>query len=221
MRRVLVLPSLLLLAACVPGTPVIDSAPVEHVESFYGERTPGTWIVLIDSSALTKTVTLTGASCSQTDAYPLDIRPAFDKSVMDTFRPLADDVRGPLPNGELPRGTTGVIHVRADAIRLTTKDVPNFLGYAFATTLEIDMSFFVDGPHGRLISLKSTGTGESQGNSGVLCEAGGPIFAAAARNAIHDGLTRFAMEFVSSRGVHDAYDAQRTVVSSAPMGQRD
>jgi hypothetical protein len=210
-----------LLAACTPVTPVIDSAPVEHVESFYGERIPGTWLVISDSTPLTRNVMLTGASCSQTDAYPLDIRPAFTSSVLDTFRPLADDVRGAEAGAAAPRGTTGIVHVRADALRLTTRDVPNFFGYAFQTTIEIDMSFFVDGPHGRVLARKSTGTGRAEGNSGILCEAGGPIFAAAARNAINDGLRTFAMEFASTPAIHSAYDSQRQQTAALQPGERD
>ncbi len=219
--RGLLLLSALFLAACAPVTPVIDAAPVERVESFYGERIPGTWIVSSDATPLTRNVALTGPFCSQTDPYPLDIRPAFAKSVLDTFAPLADDVRGGLPGAPLPHGTTGAIHVRADAMRLTTQEVPNFAGYAFRTTIEIDMSFFVDGPNGRLLVRRATGTGHSQGNSGLLCEAGGGIFGSAARNAIHDGLQHFAVVFASTPAVHRAYDSQHALTAAIPHGERD
>jgi hypothetical protein len=221
MRR-LFLSSALFLAACSPVTPVIDSAPVDNVESFYGERTPGTWIVTSDASPLTKNVTLNGTFCSQTDAYPVDIRPAFEKSVLDTFTPLADDVRGGQPGAPLPRSATGAIHVRADAMRLTMRDTPAFVGHAFQATLEIDMSFFVDGPRGRLLVRRATGTGRADGNSGVLCEAGGGIFASAARNAIHDGLQHFAVEFASNSAIHRAYDSQRQQAAAGfQPGERD
>ena len=220
--RSLLLASALFLAACTPVTPVIDPAPVEHVESFYGERIPGTWLVISDATPLTRNVTLNGMPCSQTDAYPLDLRPAFAASVRHTFRPLADDVRVAEADAAAPRGTTGVIHVRADALRLTMRDMPNFVGYAFQTNIEIDMSFFVDGPHGRLLVRKSTGTGRAEGNSGILCEAGGPIFAAAARNAINDGLRTFAMVFASTPAIHGAYDSQRQLTAASfQPGERD
>ena len=220
MRKLLLSP-VLFLAACTPVTPVIDSAPVEHVESFYGERIPGTWIVTSDATPLTKNVTLNGVFCSQTDAYPVDIRPAFAKSVLDTFFPLAEDVRGGQVGAPLPRGTTGAIHVRADALRLTMQTTPAFVGHAFQTTIEIDMSFFVDGPHGRLLVRRATGTGRSDGNSGILCDGGGGIFASAARNAIHDGLQHFAVEFASNSAIHRAFDSQREVTASVAPGERD
>ncbi len=106
------------------------------------------------------------------------------------------------------KGTAGIIRVSAEALRITMRDVPNFWEYGFEATLEIDAHLAVDSAMGvRIAETMATGTAQSQGGSGMLCETSGAIFANAAHNAIVDVLTPLAEKFANTRAVRDAGNA--------------
>lgn len=197
--RILVLLGLVLLSGCTQEV-AVESAPVLDIPSAYADKIPGTWLVAIDDSKLSTDVVLPAEACSQMD-YPLDVARAFDKSVMDTFRGLAEEVRPADPNAVLGKDYTGVVRVRVDNFRVTIREKPNFMQYAFQATVEIDAKLAVDGPNGRITDAESAGTADSEGASGMLCESAGPILAAAARNAIADALAPLAEKFANSASV--------------------
>jgi hypothetical protein len=201
MRRLLVVLGFAALAGCGTQEVPIESAPALDIPSNYADKVSGTWVLAIDDAPLAKDIMFPGEACARTD-FPIDLKASFDRSVIDTFRPLVEDVRPGDAAGAAH--TSGVIRVTVTDFRVRTRDVSGILVHTMESVMELDLTLEVDGPNGKLLETQATGTAKSQGNAGFICEAGSPILAIAARNAMTDALTPIATAFANSRTVRNA-----------------
>jgi hypothetical protein len=201
MRRLLVLLGTAFLAGCGTQEVAVESAPAIDIPSNYADKVSGTWVLAIDDAVLSKDVMFPGRACADTD-FPVALKGSFDKSVVDTFRPLVEDIR--VGDAAGSAHTSGVIRVNVTDFRVKTRDVSGILVHTMESVMELDVTLEVDGPNGQLLQTQATGTSKSDGNAGFVCEAGSPILAIAARNAITDALTPIATAFANSRAIRQA-----------------
>lgn len=204
MKSLLIVASGLLLAGCAYQV-ATQSSPQLDVYSNYTTKVPGKWALFVDASGLSKDVHSEGFACSA-HSFPMDLRSAFQSSVVATFQNLADvEVvdQAPPMQGQSDSRYDGTIVIKAEDLRTKLNFIPGFWSGKADATVELDAGMIVDGRAGRLIGTRASGSGNDVGDSGFYCGGSSKVISDAAESAMKNLLGTLGERFSNAPQIRD------------------
>ncbi len=146
------------LCACSHEVKTIAS-PATSVRPAGGAKIPGTYVLVVQSDNLTKTVDPTSFTCGGPE-FPIDARASFKQSARDTMLQLVETLEAreqELTAEQLQAGShRGQIVIKTTAYDAQLDFNPGMFSATADATVTISASLVVDGPSGRLLEAQET-----------------------------------------------------------------
>ncbi|WP_119300227.1 hypothetical protein [Dongia deserti] len=184
------------LCACSHEVKTIAS-PATSVRPADGAKLPGSYVLVVQSDKLIKTVDPSSFTCGGPE-YPIDARASFKQSARDTMIQLVEALETAeqaLTPEQLQAGKhRGQIVLETTAYDAQLDFNPGLFSATADATVTIGASLIVDGPAGRLLQAEESDTRTVE-HDVVTCGDGAEVLAEANSKATVGLLERLAERF--------------------------
>ena len=181
------------LCACSHEVKTIAS-PATSVRPVDGQKLPGSYVLVVQSDNMAKTVDPTSFSCGGPE-FPIDARASFKQSARDTMVQLVEKLEPaeqPLTPEQLQAGKhRGQIIIKTTAYDAQLDFNPGLFSATADATVTIAASLAVDGPAGRLLEAEESDVRTVE-HDVVTCGDGAEVLADANGKATVGLLERLA-----------------------------